>query len=78
MAQEEPQTIVVENGTEEAGAESLHEQIVALAHALWRERGCPEGSPEEDWFTAEQQVKQRSHAEVVTLLQDVQGITTRA
>jgi hypothetical protein len=25
----------------------------ALAKALWRARGCPEGSPEEDWFQAE-------------------------
>src|ERR1022692_4786373 len=22
----------------------------ALARALWKARGCPEGSPEEDWF----------------------------
>ena len=30
--------------------EILHEQIAALAYALRQERGCPEGSPEEDWF----------------------------
>jgi hypothetical protein len=35
----------------------LHEQIAALAYALWQERGCPEGSPEEDWFRAEVQLK---------------------
>jgi hypothetical protein len=29
-----------------------HEDIAALAHALWHERGCPEGSPEQDWFRA--------------------------
>lgn len=29
-----------------------HEEIAALAHALWLERGCPEGSPEQDWFHA--------------------------
>lgn len=34
-------------------AESIHEQIAALAYALWQERGCPEGSPEVDWFAAE-------------------------
>jgi len=77
MAQKEHGTLVVENRSEEADAESLHEQIVALAHALWRERGCPEGSPEEDWFAAEQQVEQRRKAETVTF-QDVHGITTRA
>ena len=33
--------------------ESIHEQIAALAYALWQERGCPEGSPDVDWFQAE-------------------------
>ncbi|MCZ2075897.1 MAG: DUF2934 domain-containing protein [Bryobacterales bacterium] len=33
------------------------EQIAALAHALWEARGCPEGSPEEDWYRAEEQLK---------------------
>jgi Protein of unknown function (DUF2934) len=32
---------------------SLREQIALLAFQLWRQRGCPEGSPEEDWFLAE-------------------------
>src|ERR1700674_2837534 len=25
-----------------------HKEIATLAHALWRARGCPEGSPDED------------------------------
>ena len=28
-------------------------KIAALAYSLWEARGCPEGSPEEDWFNAE-------------------------
>ena len=33
---------------------SLKEQDVAeLAYQRWVERGCPQGSPEEDWFEAE-------------------------
>ena len=32
------------------------QQIAALAFALWEARGCPEGSPETDWFEAEQQL----------------------
>jgi len=32
------------------------DQIAALAYALWEARGCPEGSPEEDWFQAEQEL----------------------
>jgi hypothetical protein len=30
------------------------ETIAKLAYQLWLERGCPDGSPEEDWFRAEQ------------------------
>ena len=33
-----------------------HEEIAALAYALWEQRGCPAGSPEEDWLRAEQQL----------------------
>ena len=29
------------------------EEIANLAYALWQERGCPDGSPEEDWYDAE-------------------------
>jgi hypothetical protein len=36
--------------------EILHEQIAALAYTLWQERGCPEGSAEEDWFRAEKEL----------------------
>ena len=36
-----------------------HEDIAALAHALWQARGCPEGSPEEDWFHAAQELRAR-------------------
>jgi Protein of unknown function (DUF2934) len=34
-----------------------HEEIATLAYALWEGRGCPEGSPEVDWFEAEQELK---------------------
>ena len=29
------------------------DDIPALARALWKARGCQEGSPEDDWFRAE-------------------------
>lgn len=35
-----------------AGACS-YEEIAALAYQLWNNRGCPIGSPEEDWCRAE-------------------------
>ena len=34
-------------------------KIPVLARALWKARGCPEGSPEDDWFRAERALKQR-------------------
>jgi hypothetical protein len=30
-----------------------------LAYEFWRERGCPEGSPEQDWFLAEEHLRQQ-------------------
>jgi hypothetical protein len=33
-----------------------YEQIASLAYQLWQERGCPEGSPDEDWLRAEQEL----------------------
>ena len=38
---------------EAPAAAPADEQIAALAKKLWEARGCPEGSPEVDWFTAE-------------------------
>ena len=29
------------------------ERIAQIAYLLWLERGCPQGSPAEDWFRAE-------------------------
>jgi Protein of unknown function (DUF2934) len=36
-----------------------HQDIAALAHELWRARGCPEGSPDEDWFQAAERLRSR-------------------
>jgi len=34
--------------------EDRHEFVAKLAHELWERRGRPFGSPEVDWFAAEQ------------------------
>jgi hypothetical protein len=34
--------------------EDRHEFVAKLAYKLWEERGRPSGSPEVDWFAAEQ------------------------
>ena len=38
-----------------------HDAIAALAHRYWLERGCPEGSAEEDWFRAERDFRTKLH-----------------
>ena len=35
------------------------DDIAALAHQLWQERGAPEGTPEEDWYQAEAQLTEQ-------------------
>ncbi len=37
------------------------EQIEKLAYQMWEGRGRPMGSPDDDWFRAEEEVIQRSH-----------------
>lgn len=32
------------------------DHIAELAYTLWESRGCPIGSPEDDWFKAEQEL----------------------
>jgi hypothetical protein len=34
--------------------EATTDDIARLAYHLWEERGCPIGSPEDDWFRAEE------------------------
>ncbi len=38
-----------------------HDEIAALAYELWQARGCPAGSPEEDWFHAAEQLRSHSY-----------------
>jgi hypothetical protein len=39
-----------------------HEEIGALARELWKARGCPKGSPEEDWYRAVKELRARALA----------------
>jgi len=60
-------TRIAGNGTtglaiaEPANANDLRdeEEVARLAYSYWLARGCPEGSPEEDWLRAEQEVLQQ-------------------
>ena len=35
-----------------------HERIAALAYFYWQQRGCPEGSPDQDWLCAERDIRE--------------------
>ncbi len=35
-------------------------EIAALAYQLWTGRGCPIGSPEDDWLLAEAELTQKA------------------
>jgi hypothetical protein len=37
-----------------------HKDIADLAHEFWEARGCPQGSPDEDWFAAVKELRSRS------------------
>ena len=52
-----------QNGLNEHGFAMFgHREIAALAHQLWELRGCPEGSPDEDWAHAAQQLRDRKES----------------
>jgi hypothetical protein len=39
-----------------------HDEIAKRAKELWQARGCPEGSPQEDWFRAIAELRSRARA----------------
>jgi Protein of unknown function (DUF2934) len=50
-------TIVSDDAATQQSQNSSHEEIAVRAYRLWEERGCPIGSPEEDWFRAEEEIR---------------------
>lgn len=48
----------------EAFVQARREYVTSLAHQLWIRRGCPEGSPEVDWFSAELKADQEILSEL--------------
>jgi hypothetical protein len=44
-----------------SGAATIAEDAISKrAYELWLERGCPEGSPEQDWYLAESELRGQS------------------
>jgi hypothetical protein len=44
------------SGNSWSAHELSHEEIAARAYALWEGRGRPDGSPQEDWYRAQQEL----------------------
>jgi hypothetical protein len=44
-------------------AEADHDKIALRAHELWLKRGCPEGSAEQDWFEAAEQLRAMTNSQ---------------
>jgi hypothetical protein len=55
-AHQHSQEITVGHGIAAFG----HDEIAALAQEFWQARGCPEGSPQEDWFRAVEELRSRA------------------
>jgi hypothetical protein len=45
-----------------AVAQLAHKKIARLAYSYWEARGCPEGSSQEDWLRAEEELRRRKTA----------------
>jgi hypothetical protein len=44
---------------ESQSQELQQKDIAAIAYALWQNRGCPEGSQDQDWIEAESTLKSK-------------------
>ncbi len=55
-----PPVEAAQTSTPLAKARPSNGDIALLAYALWQERGCPEGSSEEDWFRGKQEFAGRA------------------
>ena len=51
--------------------------VALLAYEFWQARGCPEGSPEIDWFRAEQKLAEQS-AKRQSSSMETPSLTSRA
>src|SRR5579863_5985805 len=48
----------VESGVSNATVRTERKYTAESAYRFWTERGCPHGSPEVDWFKAEQRMRE--------------------
>jgi hypothetical protein len=54
-----PKSEVIPTSVETVDSAPTYQEIAALAYSFWEARGCQGGSPHEDWYRAEQQLRKR-------------------
>jgi hypothetical protein len=59
QAKPAPSAIVPSQNADLKSSAPEPDEIARLAHLYWEGRGCPEGSPEEDWFRAEHDLRKQ-------------------
>ena len=62
----EQQVSVTTNESRDYNSEVTDTEIAQLAYSLWQSRGCPEGSPDEDWFRAEAELRSEGQAQAAS------------
>ena len=62
---EERGSVQQETNTQSEMQGQQKQDIANLAYALWQQRGCPQGSSEQDWIEAEQTM-QRQQSSTLT------------
>jgi hypothetical protein len=53
------------------------DEIAEAAYHLWRQRGCPEGSAEQDWFEAMEQLREKTNSAAVRSASPASGSVQR-
>jgi hypothetical protein len=59
LGQQEHERTRTVPGSKGSTDEPSEQDIAAHAYRLWQSRGCPEGSPEKDWFQAVEEMRSR-------------------
>jgi len=53
-------TLLISRGERMEHQEVDQSKVAQVAYDFWVQRGCPMGSPEEDWFSAEQKLRREA------------------
>jgi hypothetical protein len=59
MAKTKQSSTIIPTDDDQAATNGNGEQDIAmLAYSLWQSRGCPDGSSEADWYSAQEELRQ--------------------